>query len=315
MVWGFFSELIVQAYSLRGPSFGQIAPQLLRERMPVSFSIAFVAGVTPTKWTRIWGDRRPDVPLTVFRTETDEQISVLHDGRAEVSLVRLPIDETNLSVINLYNEIPVVVASKDHALEQAETVLLADLAGEHLLQNPDDVPEWRDLADEVRDGTRRPLPPMRDLDETMEQVAAGVGIIIVPHSIARLYGRKDVVSRPVTGVADTQIALAWITRETTEDIEEFIGIVRGRSKASSRTDAGAADAAALADEAQPELRSDGRPAKPPRKPKKTDKAKAAAKAIRVAAAKAKPAVRKRTESAPGRTRPTKNPNKGKGRGH
>nr|WP_158251810.1 LysR substrate-binding domain-containing protein [Cryobacterium sp. M15] len=284
----------------------------------MSFSIAFVAGVTPTKWTRIWGDRRPDVPLTVFRTEAAEQVSVLHDGRAEVSLVRLPIDDTNLSVINLYNEIPVVVASKDHVIEQAETVLLADLADEHLLQNPDDVPEWRDIAAEVRDGSRRLLPLMRDLDETMEQVAAGVGIIIVPHSIARLYGRKDVISRPVTDVADTQIAFAWITRETTDDIEEFIGIVRGRSKASSRTDAGpptAADAAATADGEQPEVASDGRPQKPPRKPKKTDKAKAAAKAIRVAAAKAKPAVRKRTESAPGRTRPTKNPNKGKGRGH
>ena len=283
--------------------------------MPVSFSIAFVAGVTPTKWTRIWGDRRPDVPLTVFRTETAEQIAVLHDGRAELSLVRLPIDDTNLSVINLYREIPVVVASKDHPIEQAETVLLADLAGEHLLQNPDDVPEWRDLADEVRDGTRRPLPPMRDLDEAMEQVAAGVGIIIVPHSIARLYGRKDVVSRPVTDVADTQIALAWLTRETTDDIEEFIGIVRGRSKASSRTDTGtAADGAASAEDEEAPARSDGRPPKPPRKPRKTDKAKAAAKAIRVAAAKAKPAVRKKTESSPGRTRPTKNPNKGKSRG-
>ena len=283
--------------------------------MPVSFFIAFVAGVTPTKWTRIWGDRRPDVPLTVFRTETAEQIAVLHDGRAELSLVRLPIDDTNLSVINLYREIPVVVASKDHPIEQAETVLLADLAGEHLLQNPDDVPEWRDLADEVRDGTRRPLPPMRDLDETMEQVAAGVGIIIVPHSIARLYGRKDVVSRPVTDVADTQIALAWLTRETTDDIEEFIGIVRGRSKASSRTDTGtAADGATSAEVEEAPARSDGRPPKPPRKPRKTDKAKAAAKAIRVAAAKAKPAVRKKTESSPGRTRPTKNPNKGKSRG-
>ncbi|SEM87115.1 LysR family transcriptional regulator [Cryobacterium sp. TMT1-3] len=286
----------------------------------MSFSIAFVAGVTPTKWTRIWNDRRPDVPLTVFRTETAEQIAVLHDGRAEVSLVRLPIDDTNLSVINLYNEIPVAVGAKDHASLQSETVLLADLAGEHLLQNPDDVPEWRDLADEVRDGSRRALPPMRDLDEAMEQVAAGVGILIVPHSIARLYGRKDVVSRPVTGVAETQIALAWITRETTDDIEDFIGIVRGRSKASSRTDTGAAaadaaasaEAGAAADEAP--ARSDGRPPKPPRKPKKTDKAKAAAKAIRVAAAKAKPAVRKKVENSPGRTRPTKNPNKGKSRG-
>jgi hypothetical protein len=282
----------------------------------VPFSIAFVAGVTPTKWTRIWNDRRPDVPLAVFRTEALEQISVLHDGRADVSLVRLPVDETGLGIIKLYDEIPVVVAAKDHPALQTDTVLLADLAEDHLLQDPDDVPEWRDIADEIRDSTRRPLPPMRDLDETMEQVAAGVGIVILPHGVARLHARKDIVSRPVTGVAQTQIALAWITQEITGEIEEFIGIVRGRGRASSRTDTGAAaaDAAASAESDQSPARSDGRTPTPPRKPKKTDKAKAAAKAIRVAAAKAKPAVRKKTETSAGRTRPTKNPNKGKSRG-
>jgi hypothetical protein len=80
--------------------------------MPMTLSIGFAAGVTPTKWTRIWADRRPDVPLEVFRTEPAEQDAVLRDGRADVSLVRLPIDETGLSVIGLYNEIPVVVAAK-----------------------------------------------------------------------------------------------------------------------------------------------------------------------------------------------------------
>lgn len=257
----------------------------------MSFSIAFVAGVTPTKWTRIWAERRPDVPLNVFRTETSEQVSVLLDGRAEVSLVRLPIDETQLSVIGLYSEVPVVVAAKGHSIADADTVGLQSLADEHLLQDPDEVPAWRDIAVEVAHGTRRALPAMRDMDEVMEQVAAGVGIIIVPHSIARLYGRKDVISRPVDGVPETQIALAWITAETTDDVDEFIGIVRGRSSASSR-------AAAPEEERAPG-------AKAPRKPKKTDKAKAAAKAIRVAAAQAKPAVRKRQESAPGRTRPTR----------
>ncbi|TDW29767.1 LysR family substrate-binding domain-containing protein [Cryobacterium psychrophilum] len=261
----------------------------------MSFSIAFVAGVTPTKWTRIWAERRPEVPLEVFRTETNEQVSVLLDGRAEVSLVRLPIDENQLSVIGLYSEVPVVVAAKGHEIADADLVALADLADEHLLQDPDEVPAWRDMATEVRDGIRRALPVMKDMDEVMEQVAAGVGIIIVPHSIARLHGRKDVISRPVDGVPETQIALAWITADTSDDIEEFIGIVRGRSSASSR--------ATVPEEAQ----EPG--ARPPRKPKKTDKAKAAAKALRVAAAQAKPAAKKKSESAPGRTRPTRNPRK------
>ncbi len=260
----------------------------------MTFSIAFVAGVTPTKWTRIWAERRPDQPLEVFRTEPGEQDQVLRDGRAQVSLVRLPIDETDLSLIALYREIPVVVAAKDHFIADQDSVLVADLADEHLLQDPDAVPEWRAVATEIRDGTRRPLPKMRDLDEAMEQVAAGVGILIVPHSIARLHSRKDVVSRPVEDVAESQVSLAWLSSETTEDVEEFIGIVRGRTKDSSRIDS--------------------LPAERVKKEKKTDKAKAAAKAVRVAAAKAKPAVSRKAPSAPGRTRPTASPRKGKRRG-
>lgn len=260
----------------------------------MTLHIGFAAGVTPTKWTRIWADRRPDVPLEVFRTEPGEQDAVLRDGRATVSLVRLPIDEHDLSVIGLYNEIPVVVAAKDHALGSAETVTVAELADEHLLQDPDTVPEWRDIADEVRDGTRRALPTMNDLDDVMEQVAAGVGIAILPHSLARLHSRKDVISVPVQGVAETRIALAWLTAATNEDIEEFVGIVRGRTKGSSRADS-------------PAPQTEG--GKPPKKAKRTDKAKAAAKAVRVAAAQAKPASAKKTQNAPGRTRNAPNPRK------
>jgi DNA-binding transcriptional LysR family regulator len=264
--------------------------------MPVTFSIAFVAGVTPTKWTRAWADRRPDQPLEVFRTDPSEQDAVLRDGRAQVSLVRLPIDETDLSLIALYREIPVVVAAKDSFIADADSVVVADLADEHLLQDPDDVPEWRAVATEIRTGTRRPLPEVRDLDEAMELVAAGVGIVILPHSLARLHGRKDVISRPVEDVAESQISLAWLTRETTEDVEEFIGIVRGRTKASSRVDSVPEGAEKV------------------KKEKKTDKAKAAAKAVRAAAAKAKPAVAKKATSAPGRTRNTPSPRAGKRRG-
>jgi hypothetical protein len=171
---------------------------------------------------------------------------------------------------------------------------VADLAEDHLLQNPDEVPEWRDIADEIRTGTRRELPPMRDLDDTMELVAAGVGFVILPHSLARLHSRKDVVSRPVEDVAETQVSLAWIAAETTDLIEEFVGIVRGRTAASSRVDT------------VPE----GEKVK---KEKKTDKAKAAAKALRAATAKAKPAQAKKP-IVTGRTRNSASPKKGNRRG-
>jgi DNA-binding transcriptional LysR family regulator len=186
-------------------------------------TVAFVPGVTLTKWTRAWAERRPDVPLTVTETSEADQVRVLRDGRAGLSFVRLPVDADGLHVIPLYREVAVAVAAKDHALAAVESLSLADLEGEAVRTGSDFGREDFDL------------------------VAAGVGILIVPHAIARLQSRKDLVSRPVTDAAETQVAVAWRADPGSEllasRIEEFIGIVRGRTARSSRS--------ATADESRP----------------------------------------------------------------
>jgi DNA-binding transcriptional LysR family regulator len=207
---------------------------------PAALTVAFTIGVTVTKWTRLWEQRHPDAPLDVFRSEPGEQTDVLHTRAADVSFVRHPLDNTGLSVIALYSEVPVVGVAKDHPASVFEVVPVAELADEHLLQDPDEVPEWRDVAAEVADGSRRPLRGIHSLEDAVEQVAAGVGIVILPQSIARLHNRKDVVFRPVSGVAETQVSLAWREGDPSALVEEFIGIVRGRSATSSRVGAGGA---------------------------------------------------------------------------
>ncbi|MCU1545082.1 MAG: LysR family transcriptional regulator [Homoserinimonas sp.] len=172
------------------------------------FRIAFVPGVTITKWSRAWAERRPDRPLAFAPTAEHDQTAVLHEDLAEVSFVRLPINQDGLSVIRLYSEIPVVVAAKDHSIALSDSVTLADLAGETLRTEP--------------------------LEDAIDIVAAGAGVLTVPHSLARLHARKDLISRPVTDAPETEIAVAWVTAATNADIEEFVGIVRGRSAASSR---------------------------------------------------------------------------------
>lgn len=174
------------------------------------FTIAFVAGVTLTRWTSAWAERQPGIPLAFLPTEADDQAAVLHDGRADVSFARLPVDGTDLSVIPLYSEVPVVVVPKDHPISLFESVTLADLAGEQR--------------------TPSSLAP----GDAVELVAAGGGIVVLPQSIARLHGRKDVVARPVTDAPETRIAIAWLASDTTEHVEEFVGIVRGRTAKSSR---------------------------------------------------------------------------------
>ncbi len=204
--------------------------------------ITFVTGVVPDKWARRWRERS-NVPLVLVPTEQDEQLTALRGGHADMALVRLPVDRADLHLIPLYTERPVVVVAAEHPVAAYDEIAVADLADEHLLQDLDEVPAWRDVATEVSDGTRYPVPPMT-LRETFESVAADAGVVVLPMSVARVHHRKDVVAVPVIGVEETQVALAWPQNTDDPRIETFIGVVRGRTVRSSRGSEASAGAAA-----------------------------------------------------------------------
>ena len=144
--------------------------------------------------------------------EESNQTAVLHDGRADMCLVRLPVDdEDQLHVIGLYDEVPVVVVPRGHFVEAADEVTLADLEDE--------------IVHEV--------PPLSAQD-AVATVAAGVGVVILPMSVARLHHRKDVVQRPVTDAPATRVALAWRRDLDDDRTDTFVGVVRGRTAHSSR---------------------------------------------------------------------------------
>ncbi|MFF2329825.1 MULTISPECIES: LysR family substrate-binding domain-containing protein [unclassified Streptomyces] len=193
-----------------------------------SFRLAYVPGVTPTKWVRIWNERLPDVPLTLLGVPATEASDVLRGGGADAGLVRLPIDRTGLSVIPLYSETTVVVIPKDHVAAAVDEVLAEDLADEIVLHPLDDTLEW-----EQRPGRPAIERPATTAD-AIALVAAGVGLLVVPQSLARLHHRKDLTYRPVTDAPVSRVGLSWPEDETTDLVEDFIGIVRGRTVNSSR---------------------------------------------------------------------------------
>lgn len=166
--------------------------------------------MTVTKWTRIWAERLPRVPLEmVDLAETDARLA-LDEDRVDMCFVRLPVPELNLHLIGLYEEVPVVIVSTEHPLSLYDEVSLADLADENVL----------DPA---------------DTEDAIDLVAGGAGVLLAPHSIARSHSRRDLVYRTVTDAAPTEIALAWRVDHPNELIEDFIGIVRGRTANSSRS--------------------------------------------------------------------------------
>ncbi|WP_259464890.1 LysR family substrate-binding domain-containing protein [Streptomyces sp. TLI_171] len=208
------------------------------EQHSASFRLAYVPGVTPTKWLRVWEERLPDVRLELLQSTPSEGHGLLLTGGADAGLVRLPVDRTVLSAIPLYTETTVVVFPKDHWLgaAEAEEVTVADLAEEIVFHPQDDVLEWPDGLP-GRPAFERPATT----GDAIELVAANVGVLAVPQSLARLHHRRDLTYRTLADVPQSQVALAWPEAATTDLVEEFIGIVRGRTANSSRGRTAAAE--------------------------------------------------------------------------
>ena len=175
------------------------------------FRLGGVPGVTPAKWMRVWRERLPEVPIEFVALDEADAVGALHDGRVDAVLARLPIDDATLHTVALYEELPVVVAAKGHPVVMFESVTLADLAGEAMLERGD-----------------------MSAVQLLELVASGAGLAIVPMSVARALGGSATRQRVVTDAPSTTVALAWLERADSPLHQELIGIARGRRPGSSR---------------------------------------------------------------------------------
>ncbi|MER7665774.1 LysR substrate-binding domain-containing protein [Streptomyces sp. NPDC096193] len=191
-------------------------------RGTTTFTVGFMPGITVTSAVVALASRHPDVDVRLLRTSWDDQVAVLLDGRADVGVVRLPIDTRGLKVRHLFQEPRVVMLPTAHRLAGGTSVTLEDLSGEHLLQDPDAVPGWREVALEMRDPQGRPaLPPIRHVEEKLELVAAGAGISVLPLSTACFYTRPDVTAVRVEGIGPSEVALAWVGTRRSLLIRDF----------------------------------------------------------------------------------------------
>ncbi|GGO91503.1 hypothetical protein GCM10011584_25770 [Nocardioides phosphati] len=198
--------------------------------MQEPFRVAFVAGVSPDKWSKRWRERYPEAPLDLTITDVADQLAVLRDGRASMSFVRLPVERDGLHVIPLYEELSVVVVSVEDDLSLHEELTVADLAGHQLVTDPADLPAWAEVATVER----LPYPAMSARDAVEVVASSEGGVAVLPMSVARLHHRKDVVARPLADGPLHPVGIAWRADDEDPRLETFVGIVRGRTAQSSR---------------------------------------------------------------------------------
>ena len=141
--------------------------------------------------------------------EADQRVALDAD-EVDVCFVRLPLPTDDLHLIVLYTEEPVVVVPRDHPASLFDSVSLADLADETLL-DPAEVPA-----------------------DPFDLVAGGAGLLLVPQSVARSRSRRDLVYRPVRDAEPTEVGLAWRRDREHPATQDFVGVVRGRTENSSR---------------------------------------------------------------------------------
>jgi DNA-binding transcriptional LysR family regulator len=193
-----------------------------------TFTIGFAPGVLITPAIRELSRRHPHVSVELFRSDWIHQADIIRDGQVDVGYLRLPANLRGLAVERLFSEPRAVMLPTDHQLAGKETVNVADLAAEHLLQDPDDVSEWRDIALELRDRKpRRAIPRLRTVEEKLEYIAAGNGIVVLPLSAATFYNRPGVTHVLVGDLAPSQVCVAWDDSRSSALIREYVAIVLG----------------------------------------------------------------------------------------
>lgn len=176
-----------------------------------SLQLGFMPGLILTPVLRRLEERHPGLRVEVTRTSWNDQVLALRDGRVDASFAHRPFDDDGLRVLELFTENRVVAVAADHPTAASGRVVLEDLAGDLLLQPRGAVPEWPGAA-------AIPKPPVLPtpgaeaertptVEEKLEMVAAGRGVVLLPESASRYYRRPDVRYVRVLDLPDTQVCL------------------------------------------------------------------------------------------------------------
>jgi DNA-binding transcriptional LysR family regulator len=192
------------------------------------FTVGFMLGADIDAILSVFSARHPEVDLQLKRVRWWNQADAILNGTVDVAFVRLPINAAGLTVLPLYTEALCVALPTDHLQAPKAALEIADVADEPMLVYSDAPPTWNAFwtVDPRPDGSQpRQGPSVRDMEEILEYVRSGRGVIFLPVAIAEVFPREGIAYVPIENIPHGQIALCWDhTRNSTliDDLVESV---------------------------------------------------------------------------------------------
>lgn len=176
--------------------------------------VGFRSGLILTDAIRRFGEVHPDVAVETRRIEWDEQEPLVLSGQVDVAYVRRPIDEQGLRLIPLFTEPRLAALPAEHPLASEASLTMAAIASERHLR----------YLESAGNGTRR--ASLRSVEEKLEFVAAGEGIIVLPLSATTHYTRPDIAYVPLSDAEPDEVLLACASSRRSHLLNTFIESAR-----------------------------------------------------------------------------------------
>lgn len=225
--------------------------------VPDTLFLSTVPGASPSKWVERFTSRERRVQLVnhdvgaqvAFLTPGPggsaprglPQLGYLRwrlDSTPEALLLAAGVDPEDVHVVRFYEEEPVVCVGQDHLLAAWDPAADGPVPAAEL--DPVELTDPERFAPEPpADPLDAPEVPGSGERMAVEIVASGAGHVVLPASVARMFGRKDVVVLPLARGVDHPgwgVGLAWLRAVDSQLVQDFIGAAKGRRPGSSRND-------------------------------------------------------------------------------
>jgi DNA-binding transcriptional LysR family regulator len=168
----------------------------------------------------------PDVELILHELTTTQQLEKLEYNQIDLGLLYLPIDTTNLQVMNIWQEGLLVALPETHALVDRLEVSLQELINEYfILPHPQlGAALYAQIMGFLAQFNFYPkvIQSTTLLQTAVSLVAGGVGVALVPDSLQNCQRIGVVYKKLAEPTPEVKTAIVWRQQDSSRVLQRFL---------------------------------------------------------------------------------------------